>query len=228
MPVITALEAHERKKDRVKLFLDDAFAMDLSSLDAAQLRPGQLLTQAEVVALSEARASLKAFDRAVRYLSYRPRSVDETRRHLERNDFAGSLVTAAIERLIEHGYLDDLAFARFWLENRNRFKPMAPRALRYELLQKGIDDAIIDNVLSEIDAEESAYRAAHGRISRYRGMSRLVFRRKLSGMLRRRGFDSATIYAVVLRLQQELEESEDGYFDRDTDQPWRGSRADTT
>lgn len=217
MPVITALEVHQRNKDRVKLFLDDAFAMDLSSLQASQLAPGQSLTQAEVDALSEAKALQSAYDRALRFLSYRPRSADEVRRHLERNAVAKVVVAVVIERLNERGYLDDLAFAQFWLENRNRFKPIAPRALRYELRQKGVDDAIVESVLSEVDVEEAAYRAAQSRVTRYRGSTRQVFRSKLYGLLRRRGFDSEAIYAVVGRLQNELERSEDGYFERDAD-----------
>ncbi len=218
MPVITALEVHRRNKDCVKLFLNDNFVMNLPSLQAATLYQGQVLTQAEVEALSEVQAIQSAYDRALRFLSYRPRSAEEVRRNLERNAVAEAVISAVMERLSERAYLDDLAFARFWLENRNRFKPMAPRALRYELRQKGIDGEIIDSVLSEVDAEDAAYRAAQSRITRYRGTTRQVFRRKLSAMLRRRGFDSETIYAVALRLQQELEESEDGYFDRDAEE----------
>ncbi len=218
MPIITALEVHHRNNDRVKLFLDDNFVMDLPSLQAATLHQGQCLTRAEVDALAEAKAIQSAYDRALRFLSYRPRSAEEVRRNLEKNAIAEAVIPAVMERLNERAYLDDLAFARFWLENRDRFKPMGPRALRYELRQKGIDGAIIDSVLSEVDAEDAAYRAAQSRITRYRGSTRQVFRRKLSDMLRRRGFDSETIYAVVLRLQQELEESEDGYYDRDADE----------
>ena len=217
MPVITALEVHRRNGDSVKLFLDDDFAMDLTSLQAARLRAGQNLTEAEVQALSGAKAAQSAYDRALRFLSYRPRSVEEVRRYLERKAVAETTVAAVIGRLREREYVDDLAFARYWIESRNRFKPMAPRALRYELRQKGIEDAIIDSVLSEVDVEEAAYRAAQSRIARYRGDSWEDFEHKLSGMLRRRGFDGETIHVVTQRLRRELDETEDGYFERDAD-----------
>lgn len=217
MPVITALEVHRRKTEYVKLFLDDEFAMDLPLLKAAQLRRGQILTEAEVNALAEAGAFQRAFDRAVRFLSFRPRSTEEVRRYLAGSDVEKSVVSAVIERLRERAYLDDLAFAAFWLDNRIRFKPMAPRALRYELWQKGVADGIIDAVLSDLDADEAAYRAAKGRIQRYRGNTRPVFRRKLSVMLGRRGFDGDTINDVILRLQHELSESEESFFGSDAD-----------
>ena len=218
MPVITALEVHRRKKETVKLFVDEKFVMDLPLLEAAQLRQGQVLTQAEVDALAEAGSFQNAYDRALRFLSFRPRSAAEVRRYLADNAIEEPLVQAVIERLRERAYLDDLAFASFWLENRSRFKPMAPRALRYELWQKGVDNAVIDAVLSDFDADGAAYRAAQALIHRYRGYSRQFFRQKLNGMLRRRGFDGETINDVIMRLQHELDESETGFFDSDTDE----------
>ena len=117
-----------------------------------------------------------------------------------------------IERLQQRGYVDDLEFARFWVSNRDRFKPMGSRALRYELRQKGVDDEIIDSLLAEADEDESAYRAARARMSRYRGFTRQAFRQKLRGLLRRRGFSESTIRDAALRLQAELESSDPGYF----------------
>ena len=212
MPVITALEVHHKNNERVRLYLDDAFAMELPLLDAASLHSGQCLTIAEVEALAEAGTVQRAFDRAVNYLSYRPRSTDEIRRYLANKAVPESLIAIVVERLQRLKYLDDLDFAKFWLENRERFKPMAPRALRYELRKKGVEDGIIDTLLSEYDTDDAAYRAAVGRIQRYKGITRQEFRQKLSGILRRRGFGAETIRDVVLRLQRELDESEAAYF----------------
>lgn len=216
MPVITALEVHQRNRERVKLFLDDEFAMDLPLLQAAHLRKGQRLTQTEIDELAQSGALQNAYDRAVRFLSYRPRSSEEVRRYLMKNGLDEVVVSEVIERLRCRAYLDDPSFARFWLESRNRSKPLAPRALRYELWQKGVDSGIIDSMLASFDANDAAYRAARGRINRYKGQTRQVFKQKLSGMLHRRGFDGDIINDVIRRLQQELDESEDGYFRPDT------------
>ena len=153
-----------------------------------------------------------AFDRAVRFLANRPRSVEEVRRHLVKKEVPDSHIAAVIERLLQRGYVDDLEFARYWVANRDRFKPMGSRALRYELRQKGVDDEIINSLLAEVDEEESAYRAAMARMSRYRGFTRQVFRQKLGALLRRRGFSESTISDVALRLQAQLESSDPGYF----------------
>ena len=216
MPVITALEVHQRDKERVKLILDDEIALVLPLLEAAKLQRGQCLTDADVRALSEAGIIQNAFDRAVRYLSYRPRSVEEVRRYLVEKDVPEALVPIVIERLRERAYVDDRAFASFWLTNRERFKPLASRALRYELRQKGIADDIIEVTLADFDENDSAYRAAHARLRRYQGYTRQNFRQKLSALLRRRGFRFDTINDVAQRLQRELDETENDYF-RDDD-----------
>lgn len=212
MPVITALEVNQRDKELVHLYLDDEFAMSLPSLEAAKLAIGQPLRQDELEALADARAEQRAFDRALRFLAYRPRSADEVRRNLARHETPDALIAPVLARLQELGYLDDRSFARFWLESRARFKPLGARALRYELRAKGVADDIIEPLLADIEEEEAAYRAAAGQAKRIRRTTRQAFRRKLSGRLRRRGFEADTIRAVVLRLERECEELDADYF----------------
>jgi len=212
MPVITGLEAHRRDKERVRLFLDHEYVLDLPLMEAARLSKGQTLTDSEVDQLADARRLQRAYDLAIRYLSYRPRSREEVRRHLVKKKVPEIRIAEALERLHQRGYVDDWEFARFWIRNRDRFKPMGSRALQFELRQKGIDDEIVVALLAEVDEEASAYRAAQTRISRYRGSTHQAFQQKLSALLRRRGFGEYTIRDVVLRLQKELEERDPGYF----------------
>lgn len=217
MPVVTGLEIHQRDKERVRLFLDDEYVLDLPLMEAARLSRGQTLTDSEVDQLSDARLLQRAYDLAIRYLSYRPRSAEEVRRHLVKKKVSDTGIAKVLERLRRSGYVDDMEFARFWITNRDRFKPMGSRALQYELRQKGVDDEIVDHLLAEVDEEASAFRAAQTRMSRYRGTTRQAFRHKLSAMLRRRGFGEYAIRDVVLRSQLELEERDPGYFQDDTD-----------
>ncbi|MCY3865677.1 MAG: RecX family transcriptional regulator [Chloroflexi bacterium] len=217
MPVVTDMEVHQRDKERVRLFLDDEYVLDLPLMEAARLSRGQTLTDSEVDQVADARRLQRAYDLALRYLSYRPRSTEEVRRHLAKKQLPDSRIAEVLERLRQRGYVDDMEFARYWISSRDRFKPMGLRALKYELRQKGVDDEIVDASLAEVDEEASAIRAAQTRMSRYRGSSPQAFRHKLSAMLRRRGFGEYTIRDIVLRLQLELEERDPGYFQDDAD-----------
>ena len=212
MPVITALEVSQRDNELVHLYLDDEFAMSLPYLEAAKLAIGQPLSQNELEALADARAEQRAFDRAVRFLSYRPRSAEEVRRNLVKHRAPDSLIAPVLARLQKLGYLDDRSFARFWLENRARSKPLGARALRYELRAKGVADDIIEPLLADIEEEDAAYRAAARQAKRIRRTTRQAFRRKLSGMLRRRGFEADSIRDVVLHLERECGEQDADYF----------------
>ncbi len=91
----------------------------------------------------------EALDAAARLLEARPRSEDEVRRRLLRLGYPPELVEAAVGRLLALGYLDDVAFARSWVESRDRARPRGEHALRRELGLKGVDRAVVDSVLGE-------------------------------------------------------------------------------
>ena len=86
---------------------------------------------------------------ALRFLEARARSEAEVRRRLTSAGYRPDLVDGAVVRLGELGILDDEAFARAWVESRDRARPRGERALRRELSLKGIDREVLDDVLEE-------------------------------------------------------------------------------
>jgi regulatory protein len=212
MGIITALEVQKRNKKRVNVYIDEDYAFSVSLDEAARLRKGQTLSEAELAALKDQAAVTVATDQAARFLSLRPRSVQEVRQNLVQKDTPPAVIDAAVERLTALGYLDDQQFATFWVRERNQFKPISPRALRHELRQKGIADSIIQAVLADVDAEETAYRAAQGQMRRVRGLERRAARDKLYGFLQRRGFAYDTARRVVTRLIDEIDAETPDFF----------------
>ena len=95
---------------------------------------------------------------AAAFLSVRSRSVEETRRRLRHLGYPPALCDQVVERLVELGYLDDLAFARAWVESRDRARPRGEVALRRELQQKGVPDDTIAEILA-LRAQAAADRA---------------------------------------------------------------------
>jgi regulatory protein len=89
---------------------------------------------------------------AARFLEVRPRSVDEVRRRLGDAGYRGDLVEGALERLLALGYLDDSAFARTWVESRDRARPRGAHALRVELRRKGLAGGVIEDALAAREA----------------------------------------------------------------------------
>ena len=153
------------------------------------LGTGQHLSEAEIGELRKEGDLEKAYNQALNYLSYRPRSQAEVTTYLQRRGMSEIQIEGVAERLERAGLLDDAAFARFWVENRERFRPRGPRALRYELRRKGLDEAVIDEALTSLDVMDSAYRAAGKKTRQLRRADRETFFRKLVEYLARRGFD---------------------------------------
>jgi regulatory protein len=86
---------------------------------------------------------------AARFLEARARSIGEVRRRLTSAGYRPDLVEGAITRLGELGMLDDEAFARAWVESRDRARPRGERALADELRLRGVDRAVIAAALDE-------------------------------------------------------------------------------
>jgi regulatory protein len=208
---ITALKVQKRNRERVNVHIDGRFAFGLAVIEAMRLKIGQDLTSAEIARLKERDQVEVAYDRALNFLSYRPRSTAEVRRRLREKDFDASTIEEVVSRLTRAGLLNDEVFARYWLENRDTFKPRGSRALRYELRQKGVADSVVDAVLDEYDENDAAYRAALSRaqkLARHRDINTLS--PKLLAFLNRRGFSYGIARDTVERLLAEWDEDEAG------------------
>ena len=140
------------------------------------------------------------YDLAVRYLASRPKSVSEIVRHLRAKRFDDAAIDAVIDKLRAQRYVDDDAFARYWVEQRERFKPRGDRALQSELMQKGVARDVIDTVLGERapDADVAqAKRALSRPLTRWATLPAPERKRKIHAYLASRGFDYDTIEEVM-------------------------------
>ncbi|CAN5585301.1 hypothetical protein BH23CHL6_BH23CHL6_00560 [soil metagenome] len=136
---------------------------------------------------------------AAAFLGVRPRSVAETRRRLRRLGYPNSLVEVVVQRLVEMEYLDDVEFARLWIESRDRARPRGQAALRRELALKGVARDVIDDALAEratasggadpVDAGAAARLLHRRRTALEREVDPRRRRQKAYTLLSRSGFD---------------------------------------
>jgi len=204
---ISGLRAQQRNPERVNVYLDGEFAFGLAAIYAAGLRVGQQLSDSEIAQLQEADLLEQNYERAVRFLSYRPRSEAEIRHYLKEKAVEPAVVEAVVERLRGQGYLDDAEFARYWVENRQRFRPRGVRALRHELRLKGVNPDTIEQAVGEVESGSLAYQAARPQAERQAAMAQSdppAFRRRLIAFLVRRGFDYGEARDAVNQLAREL------------------------
>jgi regulatory protein len=207
---ITAIKAQKHNQQRVNIYLDGEFAFGLSRFVAGWLEPGRKLSDAEIKKLQEEDTYEVAFQKALQFIAHRPRSVEETRRRLSKKGFSDEVIDVTIEKLLEKKWLDDLDFARQWIENRNTFRPRSERLLQYELRLKGVADDDITQALEKFggDENELAYQAGIKKAKKCRNESKFDFLKKVGGYLGRRGFHYGIVKPTVERLWKEFSEPE--------------------
>lgn len=167
---ITALKVQARDKDRVNVFVDGKyrFSLDITQIAELGIKNGAEYTEEELVELENESQFGKLYTRSLEYSLVRPRSQRELRDYLYRKTrdtrtkmgdirkgVSPELTERVFQRLLDKGYLDDAKFAQFWVENRNVRKGTSLRKLRTELQAKGVDKAIIDEVLIESDRSDT-------------------------------------------------------------------------
>ena len=137
--------------------------------------------------MNDSESYQRAAAAASRLLFHRPRSSAEIRTRLNQR-FPGHVVDRVVESLESRGALDDAAFARLWTEARDANNPRSASAIKRELLAKGISRDLALAAVGGVDDLHNAHRAALKASRRLEDATSVVFRRRLWGYLRRRGF----------------------------------------
>ena len=211
MSKITALRVGRGRGKRVSISLDGKHALSLEAEVVVKegIRVGLELTAEQIKALVSSDHFHRCLNAATHYLSYRPRSEFELRERLHRRGFEGDNIEAVVARLKEQGLVDDMAFTQFWKENRASFSPRSRRLNKLELRRKGVASDVIDQVVDEVDDNDSAYRAALSKVRSFTMSDYQNFRQRLGGYLKRRGFSYEVINQTVEQIWREGKALED-------------------
>jgi regulatory protein len=207
---ITALTAQKRNPQRVNVYLDGEFAFGLSRITVAWLEIGQEISDEKIALLQADDAREVAYQLALNYLSYRPRTTAELRKYLKKKEISAENIEGVMERLERSGLVNDTRFAEAWVENRSELRPRSRRALAYELRQRGVDRKAIDQSLEAVDDEEMAYQAAARQARKFESLEWQAFRLKMYGFLARRGFSYEVSATVAARVWAEIHEDQQG------------------
>jgi regulatory protein len=208
---ITAIEPQQKDPQRVNVYLDGEFAFGLTGIVAAWLKVGQDLSEEKIASLKVADDHEVTYQKALHFLSYRPRSSAEVRQNLTKRGVSEILIEETVNRLQKAGLVNDEAFARAWVENRNTFRPSGKPALRIELRRKGLSDEIVQSVLdAQVNEEMLAFEAARKYARRLAGLEWLKFRQRLGGFLTRRGFAYSVVAPVVSKVWKETQTADTG------------------
>jgi len=146
----------------------------------------------------------RAINKALKYLSYRARSVKGTKDYLTKKGYSEDIVDGVIKYLRERDYLNDLVYAKMWIEDRKERKLFGRNRIRSELILKGIDSNLIEEELAKLyleeDEEGKAFKVAEKQLEKYKEFDDLTKKRKLYRYLASRGFNTEVSVKVCERL----------------------------
>ncbi len=203
---ITSVEPQKNNPRRFNIFLDGQFAFgaDEDLVVERRLVFGKEINPDDMERiLSEAEVG-KLVERVYGLLNVRYRSEREIRDYLKRLSFKRKVkdqdelsevvVEALIEKLKKRDLINDLRFAREWVDARRKSKKKGINALKSELFQKGIDREIIDEVLSneeteELSEENLAKEALEKKLRAWKNLPEREFKPKAVQFLMRKGFN---------------------------------------
>lgn len=206
MPTITRLVQGKKNPNRVNLYLDDQFAFALSIDEVAKhsLKKGLELDDVSIEMLKKNDESEYIFAKILNFLSYRPRTVKEVKDRLYKYEVKEALdQDQIIARLQAKGYLDDVAFASWFIDSRNAHRPRSPRMMVSELKSKGISETIIKSVMSQVSPESSTIEKL---LTKKLGANRPLIdaeKQKIYAFLSRQGFSWEGIKEVVKSWESE-------------------------
>ncbi len=132
------------------------------------------------------------YNKTLRFLSFRPRSEKEVLDYLKRKKANAENVSKIVKKLKEYNFVNDLDFAKWWIENRKKGK----RLVVMELKQKGITKEIIEEAVSIFDLVKKEEGLIEKLIEKkWRTFSKEGEKgyQKMVNFLMRRGFDWDTI-----------------------------------
>lgn len=200
MPTITSIKPQKNGK-RVNIYLDSkfGFGIDLENYVKLGLKVEQCLSTNELETIISKSEFLKLFDRILRFASIRPRSAKEINGWLVRKKVPESLHTKLKEKLVNLGFLDDVGFSKWWIEQRKMFKNRSIKELVSELRAKGIDKATISEAIQEspIDELTNATRLVDKNFHKWSKYSKVLARQKMTMYLLRKGFSWEIVKKVA-------------------------------
>ena len=128
---------------------------------------------------------------------------NEMEQRLAREDFSTKAIETTIEELIHSGHIRDRKYAENWIVRRQKSNPRGKTLLKNELVEKGVDRKIAEQVVAQLETEDEtkvALQIAQKRAKQYKRLPVHVAKRRLHGFLARRGFGSEVVRHVLKQI----------------------------
>jgi regulatory protein len=213
VPKITKIAEQKRAANRRSIWLDGrfAFAVNINVVAKFRLQIGQELSESMIEQIGQGEQRQLCFDRAIELLTRRAHGRDELRRKLLRKqEWGDAMVDAVLDDLQRMDYLNDARTAESSAQSAATRKKHGRNRAMVDLLKRGMDRETarraVEVVYETTDSLAMARELAEKHAPRLRKLDPVVAKRRLFGVLLRRGFEYETVRPVVDAVLGETDE----------------------
>lgn len=201
---ITSVEKNKKNKEKFSVYIDGRFSFSIAEDDylSLHLYDKSELSQDEIDYIKNTINFRAAKNCALKYLSYKLRTEKEVRMKLQDDGFDSDSVEKALEELTALGYINNKIFVQKYVYDRSKLKPKSKKLIKMELLGKGIQEDIIDEVLNDWNVDEAS--VAESLVKRKFGKYDLAdekIKRKAYMFLKHRGFSHDVIESAIGKME---------------------------
>jgi regulatory protein len=205
------------RQNRIEVTLDSGETLALPLLASGMFNLGKDRTvdTEEYRQIREESERFLCRQKALDYLSLKNRTSHEIEKYLLKKRFSVHIIREILAGLCGAGYVDDLKYAKSFIENRRSNRLVGKNLLKKELYGKGVPRNTVQKALTDSEYTEDnideVYNLAVKKLAGLGGKKNRL--QKVSYFLNQRGFDYEIIQRVIQRLRNEHILTEEGASD---------------
>jgi len=193
MHKITKIQLQSKNKNRVNIFIDDVYCFSCEKEIALKhkLKEGLQVDKEYLENIIEESNEKKAFQLAIHYLSFRPRTYNEVTEYLLKKEYDNAIINKVLDKLIYYKYIDDKQYTKSYILNAIEGRRKSVNTIKLELTKKGISQEIIEEYSALFSTDINLDIAKEISNKYFTQKSNLPFnqlKNKLSQLLARKGF----------------------------------------
>ncbi|WP_195999308.1 recombination regulator RecX [Clostridium sp. 1001271B_151109_B4] len=202
MNIITKIEVGKRNKERVNIYIDEEYAFSISAelVYKENIKVKDKIDVDSLKKLADEDNYIKCKNTALKTIERTYKSEKELVQKLALKGYDDHIINRTINFMKEYNLLNDNNYATMYVKDRSR--NVGKKKIKYSLLQKGIDEEIIESELEKINNDEVKVTVFEMALKKYKVFSKrendnYKLTQKLYRFLMGKGYDYDLIKDVV-------------------------------
>ena len=202
MNIITKIEVGKRNKERVNIYIDEEYAFSISAelIYKENIKVKDKIDVDSLKKLADEDNYIKCKNTALKTSERTYKSEKELAQKLALKGYDDHIINRTINFMKEYNLLNDNNYATMYVKDKSR--NIGKKKIKYSLLQKGIDEEIIESELEKINNDEVKAIVYEMALKKYKVFSKrendnYKLTQKLYRFLMGKGYDYDLIKDVV-------------------------------